>query len=93
MARRVRPAFLAPASYRQKRLRDASRLLPLLGLALLLVPLLWVGSGEPGGVANSAALRYVFAVWGILVACALLLLCLIRPADEPDGSAGSDEGA
>ena len=59
MARK--PRFLAPAAYRQRRLRDAARLLPILGLALLMVPLLW--TEPPSG---SRATLYVFAVWALL---------------------------
>ena len=84
-----RPVFLAPASYRQKRLRDAARLLPALGAALLLVPLLWSPSDDPAGVSNSAALLYVFGIWAGLIAGAFLLARALRPeegderAEEP----------
>ena len=71
------PAFLAPAGYRRKRLLDAARLLPALGVALLLVPLLWTRSDAPGGVGNAAALLYLFGVWAALILAAFLLSRLI----------------
>lgn len=82
----LRPVFLAPASYRQKRLRDAARLLPALGAALLLVPLLWSPSDDPAGVSNSAALLYVFGIWAGLILGAFLLARFLRPVegDERD---------
>lgn len=43
------PLFLARADYRRRRLRDAARLLPVVGALLMLLPLLWQGQvPEPG---------------------------------------------
>lgn len=81
------PVFLAPSSYRRKRLRDAARLLPAMGAALFLVPLLWGRSGAPGGVGNAAALLYVFGVWIALILVAFLLSRRLRP----DGDEGEEE--
>lgn len=82
------PAFLAPEGYRRKRLRDAARLLPVLGVALLLVPLLWTRSDAPGGVGNATALLYLFGVWAGLILAAFLLS---RPLRR-DGDGMSEEG-
>lgn len=76
------PIFLPPAGYRQKRVRDAARLLPILGVGLLLLPLLWTPSRTEGGVGNAAALLYVFAVWAGLIAGAYALSRVLRPDDE-----------
>ena len=69
--------FLERHSYRMRRTMDAVRLLPLLGLGLCLVPLMWPGAADPEtGVApvpTSTALRYLFAVWLGLVAASALL--------------------
>ena len=81
------PAFLPPAGYRRKRLRDAARLLPALGVALLLVPLLWTRSDAPGGVGNARALIYIFGVWTGLILAAFLLSRLI----PRDGGVESEE--
>lgn len=86
MARPPRPVFLAPSSYRRKRLRDAARLLPAMGVALLLVPLLWTPSDAPGGVGNAAALLYVFGVWIALILVAFLLSRRLLHGDD-----GEDE--
>jgi hypothetical protein len=85
-----RPVFLAPASYRRKRVRDAARLLPLLGaVLLLLVPLLWTPSDEVGGVRHSAALIYVFCCWAALIVSAVFLSRVLRPeeGESPDDAA------
>lgn len=84
MARARRPVFLPPAGYRRRRVRDAARLLPVLGVVLLVVPLLWTRSDQPGGVGNAAALIYVFAVWAGLIAAANLLSRLLRRDTEDD---------
>ncbi len=77
--------FLPPAGYRQKRIRDAAHLLPALGGALLLVPLLWSPSNAPEGVGNSTVLIYVFAVWAGLILAAFVLTRALRleSAEDP----------
>ncbi len=87
MARPPRPVFLARSNYRRKRLRDAARLLPVMGMALLLVPLLWIRSGSPGGVGNAAALLYVFGIWAALIGLAFLLSGWLLA----DGEEGEEE--
>ena len=94
MARPRRPVFLPAAGYRQRRVRDAARLLPVVGIVLLLVPLLWTRSDEPAGVGNSASLIYVFAVWAGLIAGANLLSRLLRhDIDDESGEDGQDPSA
>ena len=41
--------FLERETYRRRRIMDAARLLPLLGVALFALPLLWPKPGDPGG--------------------------------------------
>ncbi|GGL65030.1 hypothetical protein GCM10011392_19580 [Wenxinia marina] len=80
-----RPVFLARSSYRQRRLRDALRLMPVLGAILFMVPLLWP-TGEGTGARTSAALVYLFVAWAGLACLAAGLAALFRPdagADWP----------
>ncbi|HBS49267.1 MAG TPA: hypothetical protein DEA05_03885 [Rhodobacteraceae bacterium] len=71
MSRRPQPVFLERQGYRRRRLADAARLLPILGAALLAVPLLWPRADAPGGgVPMSTAFLYVFGVWAGLIALA-----------------------
>jgi hypothetical protein len=86
------PVFLPPAGYRQKRVRDAAHLVPLLGVSLLLVPLLWIPSDEPGGVGNAAALLYVLGVWTGLIVAAFVLGRALRP-DEGQEEDGQEDAA
>ena len=67
------PIFLEKRSYRRRRMMDAVRLLPFLGLMLWMVPLLWpvpeagaVAEGAPA-MPMSVALRYLFGVWLLLI--------------------------
>ncbi|WP_339636628.1 hypothetical protein [uncultured Sulfitobacter sp.] len=70
------PIFLEKRGYRQRRMLDAVRLLPFLGLMLWMVPLLWPvpeilpdatpETTEPA-IAMSVALRYLFGVWALLI--------------------------
>ncbi|WP_193372564.1 hypothetical protein [Oceanicola sp. S124] len=79
-----RPIFLERHGYRQRRLLDAARLLPVLGLILLAVPMLWP-QGDAGGMASaedptggglptSRAIIYIFVTWGALAALSSLLV-------------------
>jgi len=70
------PTYLARRSYRQRRLRDAARMLPLLGTILWLFPLM---APRPQ---TGATMIYVFGVWVILILLAAMLARRIR--HEPD---------
>lgn len=75
--------FLARAVYRKRRLRDAARLLPLLGLLLLLLPLLW---GHTAGNGAGQTVVFVFGVWAVLIGFAAYLAPgLSRPETEAEG--------
>lgn len=88
-----RPFFLARQSYRRRRMMDASRLLPLLGLFLFLLPILWRPAETPLADTAPAAV-YLFGSWAGLIAAAFLLARALAPAlaegeDGGDGGAGS----
>ena len=57
--------FLERRSYRMRRMMDAIRLLPVLGLCLWLVPVLWPRSadGADAAISTSTALMYIFSIW------------------------------
>lgn len=73
--------FLERDSYRRRRLMDAARVLPVLGAALFLLPVLWpdadTTSAEP--VRTSNAVIYIFGSWLVLIG---LALCLGRAAPD-----------
>ena len=41
------PKFLARSSYRRRRIIDAARILPVLGLFIFLIPVLWHPADTP----------------------------------------------
>ena len=66
------PVFLEHSGYRQRRLRDALRMLPVLGAVLWLLPLFLSGP-EGGAPGNAAMLVYLFGVWIGLILLAWIL--------------------
>jgi len=75
------PLFLERRSYRHRRLMDAVRLLPFVGLALWMLPLLWSGAAPQGvpetaqgaPMRSSTALLFVFGVWCVLITVGFVL--------------------
>jgi len=83
--------FLERRTYRRRRLTDGLRLLPLLGLWLFMVPVLWPESKDVAGsdaVTMSSALIYIFAVWvGLIALCGAMVLAQLRSSS---GDAAQD---
>lgn len=80
MARPASPLFLARASYRRRRLRDAARLLPIVGGFLLLLPILWMPDGRIN--LTAADIIYFFAVWLFLILVAAAFARGLRVGDR-----------
>ncbi len=77
-----RPQFLARDSYRLRRMMDAVRFLPVVGLVLLLLPLMREGAATDSPAIGREAV-YLFLVWGGLALAALLLSLGLRRALDP----------
>lgn len=100
MSRRPTPVFLERRGYRRRRLADAARLLPLFGVTLLAIPLLWpspgpeaVAAGQTQAVSMSVAFLYVFGIWALLIVLTALFGLRSRgwSGDEsPHGPPGAD---
>ena len=71
----IEPLFLARQTYRRRRLIDALRLLPWLGVFLFGLPLLWSAPG------TSSGLLYLFGACAVLIVLSYALVR--RYADEP----------
>lgn len=83
-----RALFLERASYRQRRVRDAAVLLPIVGIVLMLLPLLW--SGPDDGVSKSSVtVIYIFFGWVMLIFMTSAIAWLLRDAEQQDAQ---DEG-
>lgn len=80
--------FLERSSYRQRRLRDAARLLPLLGAVLFAIPLLWPDGPDAPDTAD--ALIYTFIVWIVLIVLAAIISSRLWPDDAPTQTGDAD---
>lgn len=89
MARRL---FLERRTYRQNRLQDAARLLPILGLILIFGPI-FIREEGIGAPTLAGQLVYYFAIWlGVIVLTALVNRALIRAAPDAGRDAPADSG-
>ncbi len=81
----------------RRRLTDAARLVPLLGVLLFSLPLLWSvpGSEQARGeaVPMSNAITYVFVSWAGLIAIVALLGFCMRRRGAPEAPRGPGLGA
>lgn len=91
--RRAEPLYLQRRSYRMRRVIDACRLLPFLGAALWLVPMLWPQDGAEA-FATSRAVLYMFGVWALLILLGAFIASLLpRGGDDSAAGSHSDEDA
>lgn len=81
MSRGPTPGFAERRTYRRRRIADAARLLPVLGAALLALPLFWTVEGAPP-VRTTFVFFYVFGVWAILVALSGVLSLFLRAEED-----------
>ena len=92
-----RSVFVERPAYRRRRMMDAARLLPILGISLLMVPLLWQkpdATGQPGDMVKmSDAIFYVFGVWALMISLAALFGLRARSWSDTDRprATGSDD--
>lgn len=87
--------FLERRSYRRRRMMDALRLLPIVGVLLWMLPVFWPGAkdaaGAPPPVSMSGAVTYVFVVWGALILSGMALWwALAEPKGQGDDASGSE---
>lgn len=78
------PIFLARRAYRHRRLSDAARLLPIFGVVLICIPLLWRDGTE--AIATTRVMFYLFGLWTALAALAGVVSRYLRPSESEDGS-------
>ncbi len=83
------PVFVEREAYRRRRLIDAARLLPILGVALVCLPLLWTGDREVP-TSTTYAMIYFFGIWLALVIVAAVLSRRLG-ADDTKKEAATDD--
>lgn len=72
MTKRPAPVFLARKSYRRRRMTDAARLLPIVGVFLILLPILWQPASTPAPD-TGYGVAYLFIVWTLLILAARVI--------------------
>lgn len=90
--KRASPVFLARRAYRQRRLRDGARLLPLAGGFFLLLPILWQ-PGETPTPDTAGDGIYLFVVWLVLIGIAAVLSLGLGTGEEAEAAIGLEEAA
>lgn len=65
--------FLERRGYIQRRVIDGAKLLPIVGLVLFMVPLIWPRTGDSSTVATSNSTIYIFFIWLSLIALGAIL--------------------
>lgn len=79
--------FLERRAYHKRRMRDLARAVPVFGVILWCIPLLWRQSVDvTEGSSNSDAVVYIFAVWILLI----ILAAGISKAVKSDDVASTD---
>ena len=82
------PLFLARESYRRRRVGDAARFVPLLGLVLLLLPVLWSDSNR-----TADTIIYIFSAWALLIVLVAILSRRLVDTVPEDSDAPDDQTA
>lgn len=75
------PLFLARRSYRLRRMRDGARLLPIFGMFLVFLPILWAPDAS-GGRETAPDGIYLFLIWGGLIVVAALMAPGLRDGTD-----------
>jgi len=66
--------FLERKSYRQRRFRDAARVIPLFAAVLMMLPLMWPRDSS----LTSSGMLYLFGLWVLLVLFAFVLSRMLQ---------------
>ena len=77
MAPRGRIEFLERDSYRQRRVRDAARMVPIFAAVLMLLPLMW-SRKTPEQSLTSSGIYYIFGLWIVLIVVSFFLSRVLR---------------
>jgi hypothetical protein len=90
MDREPQPLFLERRLYRRRRFGDAAKLLPIVGLVLFLMPILWSDAAR-----TAPGMVYLFSVWILLILVVAFLSRMLardedasRPSEDRPGGEG-----
>ena len=83
MSKEQGPVFVERRTYRRRRMVDAARLLPILGIVLVCLPLLWT-SARAVPTTTTYAMIYFFGLWLFLAVAAALLSRHLKHVDSEE---------
>jgi len=87
-----RVEFLDKGSYRQRRIRDAARMLPVFAAVMMALPLMWSREQADESL-TSTGMIYVFGLWVVLLVLAFTISLVLRRDDaDEDPSATRRRG-
>lgn len=90
MSRSSVPLFVERRTYRRRRMVDAARMMPLLGVGLFFLPLFW--KAEDGSPASTVwVMVYLFAIWAGLAILSGVVARLMAVPDEDQVAPMPDE--
>ncbi|WP_415182396.1 hypothetical protein [Phaeovulum sp.] len=89
MPQNAQPLFLARRSYRRRRIMDAAKMLPVLGVVLIMIPALWLPA-ETVAPDTGRGTVYLFIVWFFLVCAAFGLSWGLGPVIDAEEKAEGD---
>ncbi|PPB79810.1 hypothetical protein LV82_02602 [Albidovulum inexpectatum] len=84
------PLFLARRSYRLRRMMDAARMLPAVGMFLFFLPILWRPADTPQPD-TARGWIFLFMAWAVLIALALVLARFLVRAEEEEARLSSGD--
>ena len=84
------PEFLDRVQYRQRRFRDAARVLPVLAAMMMALPLLWPRGGD-GQSLTSSGIVYLFGLWVVLIGLSLGLSRVLKTDPRTADTTGKPE--
>jgi len=91
MRRKRDPLFVERAAYRKRRMADAARLLPIVGVMLFGLPMLWPGA-DGAGAATTHVMGYIFGIWLLLTLLAAGLSAYLSAHDNTQDEDGPEAG-
>ena len=86
--------FVQERTYKRRRMAAAARMLPILGVILFMIPLLW-SDGETGSDSTRTAsvMIYLFVVWAALTGVAAVLSRRLGPEEDTPEDSATEEDA
>ena len=94
MKRGKQAIFVQQRTYRRRRMADAARMLPIFGIILFIIPLLWIDRDAGSGSTRTAAVMiYLFVVWAALTGIAGVLSRRLGPEEDTPEDSMAEEDA